>query len=427
MAPQSDGKLLLSFTKIAIHTHSAQNSEAFRNLITNALTQLNGMRLKNKKLKKLHQLQQIFQQKHPGRPASSTSKAHPQATHENSLFRNLAINKDHFKAIATIEEVLPPDSPIDLLEAYQDLFTILDEAWQDDLTVQDDPTVIGNLIIPDENSTRTKYHVIEDIIAKLIFIQNSAAGSPLIGDQATVRSVNNMLCHIAKSFKDRNEAINSKSDSAEKKQEMEVFQRELLRFFLSFGATCNTGISHYHCSDRLVTDTIIFYNKYVKKKSYSLDSFLKDTLERNILKILQDFRQDIIQNCCSNVLDNNEFVGGERYIKKKLNDELGLGYPAAISDAVNYEGMQWDRDHKVNEARLRFNQQYSPQAIVARLIATIKEASGNTNRKSLYMKIVDWFELRDPPKQAQEIFDLEKDEFKSEAVVELLKAFHIFN
>jgi hypothetical protein len=225
------------------------------------------------------------------------------------------------------------------------------------------------------------------------------------------------LCHVVLHLLERKRLIDQMAQSQKKEKAKNEWLRDSRSFIMSLIVTGR------HCVDRHVTDAYIYYLRYVKRKPITLDSFENSRLENSIFELLAEYRQDLVQHACTNCIETNmHHVSTERYVKGALNEELGLGFPQELGQ-VHYQNLAIGE--KVDEVRRIFYQLYTPQSIVRYFIRKTHEQMQGQENHVLYMKIVEWFERQDPPKQAADIFDPDTLSFSEDAIIELFKKHRI--
>jgi hypothetical protein len=305
-------------------------------------------------------------------------------------FAPFHIRNEYFQYKVPNMEIPPLPTGTNLIELRDSLWAIIDPTWPDDLSMNDDG------VLHTKNSLKWR-------IFSLITDGNSI--------------ITSALGHVLQHFQDTKRIIDALPSSHEKDTKLANWHFESRSFFMSLGVTAN------HCIDRQVTDAIIYYTRYVMKRSISLEVLETTSLENIIFEFLKNFRQDLIHHACTNLIETNlHHVSTERYVKSTLNDELGLGLP----DTSNIAALTvYALESKVDEVRELFYRLYNPQTIVRHFIQETSKLIREQGSQKFYMKIVGWFESQDPPRQAEDIFDGDTLSFKEEAILELFEKLKI--
>jgi hypothetical protein len=319
--------------------------------------------------------------------------SNPHDLRSNSLGRH--INPAHYRVNA--EPLVVPQAPaINLFDTFAALWSICEGSWPDNFSIQDDSRQV------------TK----NELSAKLETVFNVLQTSPqynLLTAEST-QLLKDVFGHILNSFDERNQQIEKMQNNAARRKALKELQRDLRLFFQRVGVAFN------HCNDRTVTTTTELYSEYILKKPLSPDARENADLEKHLLNRLQEFRRHQFQDGYHHVDTDMHDAATERYVKVQLNQELGLGYPAAMSANDNFAS--YAIKSKVPDIKREFEKLYTPERILQH-VKQLEKSDG------LYMKIVNWFETQDPPKHASEIYDQDKDEFYDEALIELLEKLHV--
>jgi hypothetical protein len=292
--------------------------------------------------------------------------------------------------------VIPPAPAINLGEAFASLWSICEESWPDNFRIQDDNNRVG------------KHELAGRLERVFAHLEVSNRYISLTEESTTL--IKNVLGHILNNFKETNQQIEEMPRGVAKQRALRNLQRDLRLFFQRLGVTFN------HCNDRTVTGAIEYYSEYILRRPLNPDAHENEDLERSLYQRLQQFRRDKFQRGYEQVDTNEHDAATERYAKVQLNNELGLGYPDAIGAHDNFANFALPQ--KVAEIRQKFLNLYTPQTILNELKRLIRS-------DQLYMKIVNWFENQNPPKQAADVFDDVNNEFKDAALIELLEKLHV--
>jgi hypothetical protein len=398
LKPKHGGKQLLGFASKVIKQGGWQKDPKLKELARDALATLKVIKFGSLEKKKVVTLKNDFEVKlkkiklHQPKPPVKPP-GHP--PHKPTLIQNKQINPAHYRQFSRPIEI--PEGPkINLLEKYEELWSIWESTWPDSVEVQDD------------NFRQSKSRILEDL--RCIFELLEYSHYAKLGEESNVL-VRNGLRHILNYFDKRKNTCERMIEGQEKKKEYKKLQDDMRRFFQRLGVTFN------HCSDRIVTGIIEYYSEFILKQPMNEEELKKRTLEQHLFNRLREYRQTLLQSAYINFIKTDlHDAATERYVKNQLNKEFGLGYPSAIGAKDNYNGLALK--DKVNELKKQFLNLYTPQAVLKHLKHLVKS-------DELYMKIVNWFEKQTPRKTADKIYDVEKNEFKDTALVELLEKLHV--
>jgi hypothetical protein len=305
------------------------------------------------------------------------------------------INPAHYR-IHSEPLVIPQSPAINLFDTYAEFWSICEGTWPENFAIQDD------------SSRATK----EQLAIRLNQVFTTLQDLPRYNQltEESTQLIKNVFGHIFHNFKERNQQIEQMPSGAQKRNALNNLQRDLRLFFQ------RVGIAFNHCNDRTVTTAIEFYSQYILRKPLDPEARENANLEQHLLKRLQEFRRDQFQAGYHHVDTDMHDAATERYAKVHLNNEFGLGYPAAIGAADNFA--TYAMPQKVAEIRAEFLKLYTPKAILDH----VKQLAKSDN---LYMKIVNWFETQNPPRRAADIYDIDKGEFNDSALMQLLERLHV--
>jgi hypothetical protein len=321
-------------------------------------------------------------------------------------FIHLALKREYFQNRVENVEIPPLPPGTSLRASYAKLWSYIGPTWPDQLQINDD------------NQMRSKNELRNNTFNRLIDLDQNRIENDANPTAESIQTIKNALGHVALNFLARKKIIDALQEGSQKDKALRTWLLEGRAFFMS------ASTMFYHCIDRKLTDSIIFYQRYVQRKPSSPDAINNLRLETQVATILQEYRQDLIQYACTNLIETNgHHVSTERFVKNALNRELGLGLPQTLGarDALQRLAIR----SKEMEVRDLFYRLYTPQAIVRHFIKKTTALMKEESHQQLYMKIVEWFERQDPPRTAADIFDPDTLSFKEAAIIELFKKLEI--
>jgi hypothetical protein len=322
-----------------------------------------------------------------------------QLEQDSPKFAPYHIRNDYFQnRVASVDIPQLPEGA-NLQNLVDQLLGYIDASWPESLEINDDGV------------SRSKSFMVARIRN---YFNNDNIYHP-----ATNQTLRRTLGHVLLHFIQRKESIESLPVKSLRKKAVQAWLGDCRAFLMSLSATLS------HCVDRRMTDAFIYYVRYVQRKPINPEMVATSRLEVQIFDLLKRLRQDLIQHVCSNLIETNtQHIHTERYIKSELNLELGLGLPGALREEESLMYHSAIRE-KVAEARTLFYRTYTPQSIVRHFISELTKQMRENQRDQLYMKIVEWFERQDPPRNAEDIFDPDELAFKEDAIIELFKKLRI--
>jgi hypothetical protein len=317
------------------------------------------------------------------------------------------VRKDYFQYRVPSIEIPPLPQNTDLRTLLGLLWSHIDRTWPVGLQMNDD------------NSWYSKNELSARIGEYYGRMDEMRQFEELGASPETLSTIKNALGSVLLAFLARRAMIDAMEDPRKKEKALETWSLEGRSFFMSLGRTL------HHCIDRKLDDAYIFYVRFVERKPISYDELDSNALEKSLSDLLKEYRQDLVRHACTNLIETNmHHVSTERYVYASLNGELGLGFPGAFAarDALS----SYAKKDKVAEVRQLFYRMYTPQSVTRHLIAEIKKASAVQDKKrNLYLKIVEWFERQNPVQHAADVFDVEKNEFREEAMMTLLEKMRV--
>jgi hypothetical protein len=295
----------------------------------------------------------------------------------------------------------------DLPARFNEFWEHIDASWHD------------NIMINDDNIMRSKYDVIRSVRNFINSIETESRNNfSNIYCGQSLKTIRDALGQVVIRFMERKKTLDSMAESREKEKALKAWLLDGRSFVMSLSATCQ------HCIDRKLCDAIIFYQRYVIKKQFSSDDIDNSRLETQVFELLKEFRQELVQHACTNSIETDmHHAATERYVKSQLNRELGLGLPNALGaqDALTEYAIR----SKVDEVRHLFYRLYTPQSIVRYFQKRITKQINEFQNQQVYMKIVEWFERQNPPRQAADVFDAAAMAFKEDAIIELFTSLEV--
>jgi hypothetical protein len=323
-------------------------------------------------------------------------------------FAPFHIRRNYFAYRVPNREIPELPSGFDLFAQFDQYCAHVDASWDNSVQINDD------------NVMRDKASVFFNIRNFINSIEEQArANFEGLNYAESMRTIRNALGQVVRRFMERKVVIDDISDVQEKQKALNAWLLEGRSFVMSLGASC------HHCIDRKLCDAIIFFERHVTKKTCSVDDIDTRGLENHIFDMLKEHRLELVQHACTNSIETNEHhAATERFVKSQLNRELGLGLPASLGarDALTDFAIQ----NKVQEVRNLFFKLYTPQSIVKDFIKkTTKQM--NEGSSKVYMKITEWFERQDPPKSAEDIFNVDETAFKEEAILQLFTSLGVIS
>ena len=175
-----------------------------------------------------------------------------------------------------------------------------------------------------------------------------------------ISKARNILMHIFHTFQERKKDIDAEQDPNKKNQLTKKYNQDL--------KTCliRLGVAYQHCSERMITDTIEVYYKYVESDTSKKDSHVQaKTLKQKVYKHLLNLRREIFvevsREVCHTANDIHQ-AASERYFQKELNQEFSLQFDPIIFDETIYE--RYARKNLLDKVREEFLVRYNERRII---------------------------------------------------------------
>lgn len=333
-------------------------------------------------------------------------------------FESFGIIQEHIAHNQKALVLKPLPYGMRLSKSFRDCLSEVAAIWPNSVTVYDD------------GSYRTKAELVKRIEDKLEQLDAEELvdhyGKHANGPNNAILKL--LLGNVFASF-DNRKVVMETYEAEKQARERIAYLRDVRSFLQSLGVT------FFHCMDRIVTDSSLYYTRYVENTKRTIEEDEGLRLGESIHRVLLDLRRAIFQEVYFSIDTNVHDASTHRDVMMVANQEFNLQYPN-FQSSDSYSGCAI-RD-KIDEVRRKFYERYNPIRIAdyinALIIKSLKQQSeardgrlGNVPQQVLYGKIMTFLEGTHSELAADlnNIFDLERNAFTDKAMQTMLEDFHI--